>query len=244
MSNGPRRCGARRPRRRPATSCCAAAAAWRSTSSTPTGSTTLLDLAAHADALIEGFRPGVMERLGVGPDRVLRPQPQAGVRTDDRLGPGRALCPGRGSRHQLHLARRRAGPLRPGGAGTGPAAQHDRRLRRRRDVPRLRRGVRAARGPAQRRRAGDRRGDGRRLGGADDDVLVVLPARSVRRGRAGHQPARHRRPLLRRLPLRRRRVHLARLDRAAVLRRAARASPASRATSSSPPRWTGPAGRR
>jgi alpha-methylacyl-CoA racemase len=34
----------------------------------PDGVATLLDLVEHADALIEGFRPGVMERLGVGPD--------------------------------------------------------------------------------------------------------------------------------------------------------------------------------
>lgn len=34
----------------------------------PDGVATLLDLAEHADGLIEGFRPGVMERLGVGPD--------------------------------------------------------------------------------------------------------------------------------------------------------------------------------
>lgn len=31
-----------------------------------------LELVAGADALVEGFRPGVMERLGLGPDRCLR----------------------------------------------------------------------------------------------------------------------------------------------------------------------------
>ena len=35
-----------------------------------------LDLLAHADALIEGFRPGVMERLGLGPDVVLARNPR------------------------------------------------------------------------------------------------------------------------------------------------------------------------
>jgi alpha-methylacyl-CoA racemase len=34
----------------------------------PDGVATLLDLVESADGLIEGFRPGVMERLGVGPD--------------------------------------------------------------------------------------------------------------------------------------------------------------------------------
>jgi alpha-methylacyl-CoA racemase len=34
----------------------------------PDGVETLLQLVERADALIEGFRPGVMERLGVGPD--------------------------------------------------------------------------------------------------------------------------------------------------------------------------------
>ena len=35
-----------------------------------------LDLLANADALIEGFRPGVMERLGLGPDIVLARNPR------------------------------------------------------------------------------------------------------------------------------------------------------------------------
>ncbi|MEY2753710.1 MAG: alpha-methylacyl-CoA racemase [Actinomycetota bacterium] len=42
----------------------------------PEGVATLLDLVASADALIEGFRPGVMERLGVGPDVCLARNPR------------------------------------------------------------------------------------------------------------------------------------------------------------------------
>src|ERR1700744_2140431 len=36
----------------------------------------VLDLLSGADALIEGFRPGVMERLGLGPDVVLARNPK------------------------------------------------------------------------------------------------------------------------------------------------------------------------
>jgi alpha-methylacyl-CoA racemase len=42
----------------------------------PDGAATLLGLVEHADALIEGFRPGVMERLGVGPDECLARNPR------------------------------------------------------------------------------------------------------------------------------------------------------------------------
>jgi alpha-methylacyl-CoA racemase len=42
----------------------------------PDGAATLLDLVGAADALIEGFRPGVMERLGVGPDECLARNPK------------------------------------------------------------------------------------------------------------------------------------------------------------------------
>jgi alpha-methylacyl-CoA racemase len=35
-----------------------------------------IDLLAHADALVEGFRPGVMERLGLGPDVVQARNPR------------------------------------------------------------------------------------------------------------------------------------------------------------------------
>ncbi|MFM7251923.1 MAG: CoA transferase, partial [Ilumatobacteraceae bacterium] len=37
----------------------------------PDGVSALLDLVAGADALIEGFRPGVMERLGIGPEQCM-----------------------------------------------------------------------------------------------------------------------------------------------------------------------------
>ncbi len=42
----------------------------------PDGVATVLDLIAGADALIEGFRPGVMERLGLGPDVCLERNPK------------------------------------------------------------------------------------------------------------------------------------------------------------------------
>jgi alpha-methylacyl-CoA racemase len=38
--------------------------------------TQVLDLLANADALIEGFRPGVMERLGLGPELVQARNPR------------------------------------------------------------------------------------------------------------------------------------------------------------------------
>lgn len=41
----------------------------------PAGLARVRDLIADADALIEGFRPGVMERLGLGPDTLLAAHP-------------------------------------------------------------------------------------------------------------------------------------------------------------------------
>ena len=72
----------------------------------PEGVELVLSLAEKADALIEGYRPGVLERLGLGPERGPRAQPAARLRAHDRLRPGRADGAGRRARHQLHLARR------------------------------------------------------------------------------------------------------------------------------------------
>ena len=42
----------------------------------PEGAGVVLDLVASADALLEGFRPGVAERLGIGPDACLARNPR------------------------------------------------------------------------------------------------------------------------------------------------------------------------
>jgi alpha-methylacyl-CoA racemase len=42
----------------------------------PAGAALVLDLIASADGLIEGFRPGVTERLGLGPEECLRRNPK------------------------------------------------------------------------------------------------------------------------------------------------------------------------
>jgi len=56
----------------------------------------VLDLRrAGADILIEGFRPGVAERLGIGPQAVLGAESAPGIWPDDWLRPGGPLRPGR-----------------------------------------------------------------------------------------------------------------------------------------------------
>src|SRR5690349_24969641 len=42
----------------------------------PEGVATVLDLVEHADGLIEGFRPGVTERLGIWPEECLARNPR------------------------------------------------------------------------------------------------------------------------------------------------------------------------
>lgn len=41
----------------------------------PRGAETLLRLVEHADVLVEGFRPGVCERLGIGPEECAKRNP-------------------------------------------------------------------------------------------------------------------------------------------------------------------------
>ena len=185
----------------------------------PDGVETVLKLVETADGLIEGFRPGVMERLGLGPEQCHARNPKLvfGRMTGwGQEGPYAAW-----SGHDInyialagcaraHRQRRRA---------PRAAAQPRRRLRRRRDVPRVRRRVRAPRRAEVRQWPGGRCGDGRRRRNPDVDVPWLLRHRDVER-RTRHQPPRHWRALLRRVRMCRRPVRVDRVDRAAVLRRA------------------------
>ena len=96
----------------------------------------VLRLIDRADALIEGFRPGRHGAARPRPRHLPRAQPEAGLRPDDRLGPGRADRAHRRARHQLHRAVGRAVFDRRGGRPAGAAAEPDRRFRRRRAVSR------------------------------------------------------------------------------------------------------------
>ena len=55
----------------------------------PGGPGRVLRLIDRADVLVEGFRPGDAERLGVGPDACCAAQSRADLRPDDRLGTDR-----------------------------------------------------------------------------------------------------------------------------------------------------------
>ena len=96
-----------------------------------------------ADVLVEGFRPGVAERLGDRARRLPRRQPQARLRPHDGLGPGRPLGGHGRPRHRLHRPRRRPRLLRSRRWAAGAAAQRRRRLRRRWDAPRPRASIAA-----------------------------------------------------------------------------------------------------
>ena len=69
-------------------------------------------LVADADVLIENFRPGVMEKWGLGPDALQRDQPRAGDAAGHRVRPDRPL---RAAARVRHAGRgdERASPTRP-----------------------------------------------------------------------------------------------------------------------------------
>ena len=168
------------------------------------GREVLLRLAREHDVLLESFRPGVLDRLGVGYERAARGEPGARLLRDHRLRPGRALPRPLGPRHELPRPHRparadRRGPRTPAGPGRRP----DRRPRRRRADGRVRDPRRAARARPLGRGAARRRLDGRRRAVVAGDGRRAL-LRRRRRAAARRARARGRARLLPPVPLRRR----------------------------------------
>ena len=202
----------------------------------------MLRLVEQADALIEGFRPGVTERLGLGPDECLARNPRLVYGRMTGWGQDGPLAHAAG--HDINYISLAGALAHFGRAGAPPTPplEHDGRLRRRRDVPRLRRGVRVARSA--------RSGQGQVIDAAMVDGAAYLmgpmwgmrgmglfseergtnlldtgsPFYDVYETADGHWV-------------------VDRLDRAAVLRRSCSSSPAC-ATTTCPRRWTAPAGPR
>ncbi len=84
----------------------------------PAGRARALELAADADAVVEGWRPGVAARLGVGPDDVHAVNPQAiycSLSGYGATGP-LAAASGHDVNYQAH-----AGSLAPAGGAPAPA---------------------------------------------------------------------------------------------------------------------------
>ena len=73
-------------------------------------------LAASADVLVQNFRPGVTDRLGLGWERALRAQSTAGLRVDERLRARRT------ARAPPRLRPHHPGAVGPG-VGAGPSAR-------------------------------------------------------------------------------------------------------------------------
>ena len=189
-------------------------------------------------SLVEGIPAGRRRAARPRARRRAGAQPAAGLRPDDRLGPGRPA----GARPPATTSNYIAvtGALHGDRPGPAPAAVPDqpgRRLRRRVDVPRHRRARRAARGPRVGPGPGRRRRDRRRHRARHAMVRGFLAGGRWRTS-AGGEPARRRGAVLRRLRDRRRPAHGGRRAGAAVLRRAARRA-RPRATTCPRPRRPG-----
>ena len=96
----------------------------------PEGVEVVLRLVERADALIEGFRPGVTERLGIGPDECLARNPRLVYGRMTGWGQDGPLASAAG--HDINYIAWPAPSSRSGGAARpGAAAQPGGRLRRR-----------------------------------------------------------------------------------------------------------------
>ena len=200
-----------------------------------------LELVRGADVVVESFRPGVVDRLGIGFDALLRRQPPGHPVLDHRLRPGRAPGGVGRPRHQLPGRGGLPGRHRAGGRRRAAGVGRDHRRRRRRGHAggpgRHGRPHRPGRGRARRppRRVDRRRGPVAHLAGRRR-----VPGH---RGAGRVRPQHHHRPvrLLRHLPVRRRPLGGGRGHRAQVLRQPvppARLRAVDRAASSTTPSRT------
>src|SRR3954454_6885356 len=182
----------------------------------------VLRLIEHADALVEGFRPKVMERLGLGPDTCLQRNPRLVYGRMTGFGQEGPLSQAAG--HDINyialtgaLASIGAlGSTREPGPKAGAAAQSDRRLWWRIALSRdrnSRRHRQCARDGAGRRR---RRSDGRWRGIPDDDLLQLESLRALAR-RARRQHPGRRRAVVRHIRDARRALSRNRCDRGEIL---------------------------
>ena len=153
-----------------------------------------LKLIARSHALIEGFRPGVMERFGAGTRSLPGPQSPAGLRAGDRMGAGGSPGADRRPRHRLHCLDRGSARNRRRGWTARSASQPGGGFRRRRGLPGPGPGGRDAGGQDVGQRAGNRRGHGRRRGLPDDLRLRPAGGRAVDRWPSRKHPGRRRPP--------------------------------------------------
>ena len=157
------------------------------------GREVLLKLVKEYDVLLESFRPGVLDRLGVGYERLQAGEPRPRVLRDHRLRPGRPLPRPLRPRHELPRPRRPARPDRRRRRPADPGRRPDRRPRRRRADGGVRHPRRAAGARPLRRGAVRRHLDGRRLAVLDGDGGGTPPGRGQRAASAATSswPARY-----------------------------------------------------
>ena len=156
---------------------------------TEAGRGAVLRLVGEADGLIEGFRPGVTERLGIGPDECLARNPR--LVYGRMTGWGQEGPVAHAAGHDINYIAL-TGALHAVGSRGGPPIPRPepcRGLRRGRDLPRVRDGVRTARGAALRPGAGRGCGHDGRLGIAHDHGLRHVRGRGVE-GRTRQQRGR------------------------------------------------------
>ena len=182
---------------------------------TGAGRDLVLRLAARADVLLEGLRPGVAERLGVGPQDCQAVNPALVYGRMTGWGQDGPMASQAG--HDINYISL-TGALHAIGPAAGPPSRSTwSATRRRLHVPGDRRAGRAVGAAAVRHRAGGGHSHGRRCQRAAADVVGLRGVGAWTDEREA-QPAGRGRPVLRHLRLCRRPVDRGGRARAAVLR--------------------------